>query len=91
VYKCQREQVIIEQMPEMLRQGNVVSGFTELLKLLTEGAKTEALASWLAQFVGLESYSLTQAEHWLIQWRSQLCETPDVLQSLPLPGENHAQ
>lgn len=91
VYQCQREQVIIEQMPEMLRQGNVVSGFTELLKLLTEGAETEALASWLAQFAGLESYSITQAEHWLIQWRSQLFEAPDVLQRLPLPGERHAQ
>ena len=69
----------------------MVSGFTELLKLLTEGAETEALASWLAQFAGLESYSITQAEHWLIQWRSQLFEAPDVLQRLPLPGERHAQ
>ncbi|MCK7458926.1 DNA mismatch repair endonuclease MutL [Idiomarina aminovorans] len=90
VYQCQRGQVIIEQMPEMLRQGNVVSGFTELLKLLTEGADCKELASWLAHFSGLESYSLTQAEHWLVQWRSQLSETPGVLQKLPLPGETNA-
>lgn len=90
VYKIQREQAIIEQMPEMLRQGNVVSGFTELLTLLTEDAEPEQLARWLAQFAGLESYSLTQAEHWLIQWRSQLAESTGVLQKLPLPGENNA-
>lgn len=90
VYQCQREQVIIEQMPEMLRQGNVVSGFTNLLTLLTEGAERNQLANWLAQFAGLESYSLTQAEHWLIQWRSQLSETPTMLQRLSLPGESHA-
>jgi DNA mismatch repair protein MutL len=90
VYKIQREQAIIEQMPEMLRQGNVVSGFSQLLTLLTEGAEADQLAHWLAQFSGLESYSLTQAEHWLIQWRSQLAESADVLQKLPLPGENNA-
>ncbi|RUO69385.1 DNA mismatch repair endonuclease MutL [Idiomarina ramblicola] len=90
VYKCQREQAIIEQMPEMLRQGNVVSGFSNLLTLLTEGAEHKQLANWLAQFAGLESYSLTQAEHWLIQWRSQLSETPSMLQRLSLPGEGHA-
>ena len=90
VYKIQREQAIIEQMPEMLRQGNVVSGFTDLLTLLTEGAETDQLARWLAQFAGLESYSLTQAEHWLVQWRSQLAESADALQKLPLPGENNA-
>jgi len=90
IYKCQREQVIIEQMPEMLRQGNVVSGFTNLLTLLTKGTESSDLACWLAQFAGLESYSLTQAEHWLVQWRSQLAESPDAFKKLPLPGENNA-
>ena len=90
VYKIQREQVIIEQMPEMLRQGNVVSGFTDFLTLLSERAEPDQLARWLAQFAGLESYTLTQAEHWLIQWRSQLAESTDAFQKLPLPGENNA-
>lgn len=90
VYNIQREQVIIEQMPEMLRQGNVVSGFTELLKLLIQDEEPDQLAFWLAQFACFESYSLTQAEHWLVQWHSQLAESADALHRLPLPGESHA-
>ncbi|MDV6317290.1 DNA mismatch repair endonuclease MutL [Idiomarina sp. HP20-50] len=88
VYRCQREQVIIEQMPEMLRQGNVVSGFSDLLKLIMDEVDNHELAGWLAQFACHDSYSLTQAEHWLMQWRLQLSENGDALQWVSLPGEN---
>lgn len=90
VYECDGAHALIQQMPEMLRQGNVAQGFMALLEHLLREASRDEVATWLAQFATAESYSVTQAEHWLMQWRSQLAESADMLHYVSIPGEAHA-
>lgn len=91
VYECDGAHVLIQQMPEMLRHGDVAQGFMALLDHLLRDVSRDELATWLAPFAIAESYSVTQAEHWLVQWRSQLAESADMLQYVTIPGEVHAQ
>lgn len=91
MYYRQKDTVVIEQMPEMLRKGNVAVLFQQLLGLVSDRSETELL-QWLTSFVARNDYSTTEAEHWLNQWSCQLKESNDYLQFVDIPeGDNAHQ
>lgn len=84
MYYRQKDMVVIEQMPEMLRKGNVALLFKQLLEQVSESSDTQLL-KWLTVFVAKSEYSATEAEHWVKQWRDQLHESADYLQFIEVP------
>ncbi len=89
MYYRQKDMVVIEQMPEMLRKGNVALLFKQLLEQVSENSDTQLL-KWLTTFVAKGEYSTTEAEHWVKQWRDQLHEPADYLQFIEVPEAYNA-
>ncbi|MFD2632324.1 DNA mismatch repair endonuclease MutL [Idiomarina piscisalsi] len=89
MYYRQKDMVVIEQMPEMLRKGNVALLFKQLLEQVSENSDSQLL-TWLTAFVAKGEYSTTEAEHWVKQWRDQLHESADYLQFIEVPEADNA-
>ncbi|EKE81546.1 DNA mismatch repair endonuclease MutL [Idiomarina xiamenensis] len=93
---CQQraEQVTVQQMPAMLRQGDVTALLWQLLQYL-QGVSTvpDTLLDWLAERATPAQFRQTQAEHWCEYWQQQLQADTEYLVELALPAvmeQNHA-
>lgn len=84
MYYRQNDMVVIEQMPEMLRKGNVALLFKQLVELVLENSDGQVI-KWLTDFVAKNEYSTTEAEHWLNQWQNQLNASAAYLQRIDVP------
>lgn len=68
----QGNRLTVENVPTMLRQGNVAQHMSELLQHLLADRDVQSILAWLADKMVPSDYSLTQAEYWMRQWQREL-------------------